>query len=344
MKLRDIARAVGGTIEGDGEIEIGRVAAIRDALPGDISFLANKRYVADVADTSASALVVATDFKVEASGITLLRASDPYFAFCQVIKLFHSGTCTPTGIDPTASVSPDARLGAGLSIFPFVYIADGAEIGDRVTLYPGVFVGEGSRIGDDAVIYPNVTIREGCVLGKRVIVHSGTVIGSDGFGYATKAGVHHKIPQVGGVSIGDDVEIGANVTIDRAALGMTRIEKGVKIDNLVQIAHNVVIGEGCIVVAQVGIAGSTELGKYVVLAGQAGLVGHIKLADGVRVGAQSGVMNDIKAGETVSGTPALPHKEWLKASAVFSHLPEMRKEITALKKELSELEARLEEG
>lgn len=341
MKLSEIARTVGGSIEGDHDVEIVRVAAIREAGPGEITFLASRKYAADVEKTRASALLVSRDFGTSATRIPLLRVDDPYYAFCQVVKLFHSKAYTPLGVDPSAFVSPDARLGRDLSVFPLAYVAAGAEIGDRVTLHPGVYVGEGSTIGDDSIIYPNVTIREGVQIGQRVIVHSGAVIGSDGFGYATKDGVHHKIPQIGGVIIEDDVEVGANVTIDRAALGMTKIGRGAKIDNLVQIAHNVVIGEGSIVVAQVGIAGSTEVGKYVVLAGQVGVVGHIKIGDKARVGAQSGVIADVPAGETVAGYPSMPHRDWLRSLSALGRLPAMRKEMDALRNRIDQLDAQL---
>lgn len=341
MKLSEIARTVGGSIDGAQDAEIKGIAAIREAGPGDISFVASSKYAADVAGTRATALIVARDFGISVPHLFLLRVDDPYYAFRQVVTLFHSSQYTPRGVDPSACVSPEAKLGKNLSIFPLAYVAPGAEIGDRVTLHPGAHVGEGSSIGDDSIIYPNVTIREGVRIGRRVIVHSGTVIGSDGFGYATKDGVHHKIPQVGGVVIEDDVEIGANVTIDRAALGMTRIGKGVKIDNLVQIAHNVVIGEGSIIVAQAGIAGSTELGKYVVLGGQVGVVGHVKIGNGVKAGAQSGIISDVPAGQTVAGYPAVAHRDWLRASALSLRLPDMKKEMDALKKRLDQLEAQL---
>ncbi|MDH4100544.1 MAG: UDP-3-O-(3-hydroxymyristoyl)glucosamine N-acyltransferase [Nitrospirota bacterium] len=341
MKLSEIAEAVGGTVDGAQDAEIKGIAAIREAGSGDISFVANSKYAAEAADTRAAALIVSRDFCISEPHPLLLRVDDPYYAFRQVVILFHPVSYISRGVDPAAAVSSDAKLGKDLSILPLAYVAAGAEIGDRVTLHPGVYVGEGSSIGDDSIVYPNVTIREGVKIGKRVIVHSGTVIGSDGFGYATKDGVHHKIPQVGGVLIEDDVEIGANVTIDRAALGMTRIGKGAKIDNLVQIAHNVVVGEGCILCAQTGIAGSTGLGKYVVLGGQVGVVGHAKIGNGAKAAAQSGIIADVPAGQTVAGYPAVAHRDWLRAQALSLRLPEMKKEMETLKKKLDQLEAQL---
>jgi UDP-3-O-[3-hydroxymyristoyl] glucosamine N-acyltransferase len=235
-------------------------------------------------------------------------------------------------------VAPGAEVAAGVSIYPFVYVGARSRIGARVVLFPGVYVGEEAVIGEESVLYPQVSVMDRCRVGKRVIIHGGTVIGSDGFGFAPDRNGYVKIPQVGIVEIEDDVEIGANCAVDRAAMGKTRIGKGVKTDNLVQIGHNVTIGENTVLVAQVGIAGSTQVGRWVAMGGQAGIVGHIKIGDQARIGAQAGVGQEVKAGETVSGSPAFPHREWLRAQVVFPKLPEMRKNLSALEKRVEALE------
>jgi UDP-3-O-[3-hydroxymyristoyl] glucosamine N-acyltransferase len=229
-------------------------------------------------------------------------------------------------------------IGKDPTIHPFVVVADGAKIGDRVTLHPGVFIGAGSAIGDDSVVHANVSIYHGVVIGSRVIIHSGAVIGSDGFGFVTEEGRHHKIPQVGGVIVEDDVEIGANCAIDRAALGVTRIKQGTKLDNMVHVAHNVTIGEHCLLAAQVGIAGSSTLGNYVVMGGQAGMADHTTVGDRVMVGGGSGVTRNMESGMVVAGFPAIPLREWLKAQVVFPKLPELKKLVAELVRRIKELE------
>jgi UDP-3-O-[3-hydroxymyristoyl] glucosamine N-acyltransferase len=242
-----------------------------------------------------------------------------------------------------AMVGSNVVLGDDITIYPGAYVADGVKIGNRVVLYPGAVLYEGVEIGDDTAIHANVTVREGCRIGGRVIIHGGVVIGSDGFGYAPDGKAYQKIPQIGIVVIEDDVEIGSNTTVDRAALGITLIRRGTKIDNLVQIAHNCIIGENCIIVSQTGISGSTKLGEHVTLGGQVGIVGHLELGDNVMIGAKSGVHNSVTAGQIFSGYPAFPHKEWLKSASVFSKLPEMRKTVNNLEKRIQELESRLED-
>jgi len=241
-------------------------------------------------------------------------------------------------VDPNAWVSPTAQLGTDLTVYPFVYIGDRCRIGDRVTLHPGVCVGEGSSIGDDSILHPNVSVYPGMVIGKRVILHGGVVVGSDGFGYAKEGKKNLKIPQVGKVEIEDDVEVGSNTSIDRGALGNTIIRRGVKIDNLVQIAHNVLIGEDSIIVAQVGIAGSTKIGSNVTLAGQVGLAGHLQIGDNVLVGAQSGVGQDLSPGQAFSGSPAIPHREWLRMVTATPKVPEMRRKLIDIEKRLIRIE------
>ncbi len=272
----------------------------------------------------------------------MLRSAHPYRSFADALALLGRNERPPDGVHPTAVVAPDARIGHGVSIGAFVVVGAGADIGDRVVLHPHVVLGPGVRIGEDSVVHARVSVRERSVLGRRVIVQDGAVIGSDGYGYVTDPdGVHHKIPQQSVVVIDDDVEIGANTTIDRPAVGETRIGRGTKIDNLVQIAHGVKVGEHALLVAQVGIAGSSTIGDHVVLAGQVGVAGHITVGDRARATAQTGIPNSVEPGATVSGYPAIDNREWLKASAVFRNLPELRRQVKDLLARLEALEARL---
>ena len=337
-KLKELAEWVGGKIIGDGEVEIFGVASIDEAKIGEITFIANPKYLAKISVTNASAIIVSPE--ITRAEKPLLCVSNPQLAFAKVVGFFSSQPYQPKGVDPHAWVSPTAQLGRDLTIYPFVYIGDGCRIGDRVTLYPGVSIGEDSSIGEESVIYPNVSIYPKAIIGKRVILHSGVVVGSDGFGYVKDGRKNVKIPQVGTVEIEDDVEIGANTTIDRAALGKTIIRRGVKIDNLVQVAHNVLIGEDSIIVAQVGISGTTKIGRNVVLAGQVGIVDHVEIGDNVMVGAQSGVPYDLAPNQGYTGSPALPHREFLRTITVFPKLPEMRKTLLDIEKRLKELEKR----
>jgi UDP-3-O-[3-hydroxymyristoyl] glucosamine N-acyltransferase len=337
--LKELAECVGGRVLGDGELEISGVASIEDARTGEITFISNPKYLPKLCETNASAVIVSPE--VTQTDKPLLLVTNPSLAFAKIVSLFSYKPYQAKGMDPNAWVNPTAQLGKDLTIYPFVYVGDRCRIGDRVTLYPGVFVGEDSSIGEESVIYPNVSIYSGTVIGKRVILHSGVVVGSDGFGYVKEGRKNVKIPQVGSVVIEDDVEIGANTTIDRATLGKTIIRRGVKIDNLVQVAHNVVIGEDSIIVAQVGISGSTKIGSNVILAGQVGVVDHVEIGDNVMVGAQSGVPYDLAPNQGYTGSPALPHREFLRVITVFTKLPEMRKTLNEIEKRLKELEKKL---
>ncbi len=334
--VAELAALVGGRVDGDGTVEIAGMASLEEAGEGQISFLADLRLASRLERTRASALIVPS--ALPAFPKPLIRTPNPYAAYAKVQTFFAAKEFEPLGIDPRAYVAAGAQVGRDVSIHPFVYVGEGARVGDRVTLFPGVYVGEEVQVGEGTILYPNVVVMDRCRIGKRVIVHGGTVIGSDGFGFAPDKDGYIKIPQVGIVEIEDDVEIGANCAIDRAAMGRTWIRKGVKTDNLVQIAHNVVVGENTVLVAQVGIAGSAEIGNWAALGGQAGIVGHIKIGDRARVGAQAGVGHEVKPGETVSGSPAFPHHEWLRAQVVFPKLPEMRKTLSALEKRVEELE------
>ena len=338
-RLREIAEWVDGTVIGDGEIEISGVAGIEEAQAGEITFIADPKYLAHLSKTNASAVIVSRE--VTQADKPLLCVMNPKLAFAKILALFSQKTYHSKGIDSNAWISPTATLGKDLTLYPFVYIGDRCSIGDRVTLYPGVYVGEDVSIGEDSILYPNVSVYSGTVIGKRVILHSGVVVGSDGFGYEKEGKKNLKIPQMGIAEIEDDVEVGANTTIDRATFGKTIIRRGVKIDNLVMVAHNVVIGEDSVIVSQVGISGSTKIGSNVILAGQVGLVGHIEIGDNVMVGAQSGVIHDLPSNQAYIGSPALPHREFLRAIGTFPKLPEMRKALLDLEKRLKKMEEAL---
>jgi UDP-3-O-[3-hydroxymyristoyl] glucosamine N-acyltransferase len=335
--LAALAAHVGGVFQGEDHLITG-VAGIREAEPGHVTFLSNPRYAEDLTRTRASGVVIAA--RVPSEGIARIEVDDPYATFCRIVRWFHDRPYRSGGIDPHAVLAPDAVIGAEPTIGPFVTVGRRTRIGDRVTLLAGTAVGDDVSIGDDTMVHPNVTIRDGCAIGARVILQSGVVIGGDGYGFATRGGRHEKILQVGRVVIEDDVELGANVCVDRAALGATVVKRGTKVDNLVHIAHNVVVGEDCLLVAQVGISGSTELGRHVVLAGQVGVTGHLKIGDRVTVSAQSGVIADVAAGQTVSGTYAMPHPTWLRVQAVLPTLPEMRKTLNQLQTRIEEIERR----
>jgi UDP-3-O-[3-hydroxymyristoyl] glucosamine N-acyltransferase len=337
LKLKEIAARLDCRLEGDGEVEIGRLAGIEDARAGDLTFFANPRYAAALRGTRASAVILSE--RAEAAPCAMLRAANPYFAFARAMELFAPRPTAPAGVNPRADVAPGAVVDPSASIAAFVSIGEGAHIGARSVLYPHVTVGAGAVIGDDCIVHARVSIRERVVVGNRVVVQDGAVIGSDGFGFAQAPdGTHHKIPQVGGVVVEDDVEIGANTTIDRPAVGETRIGAGTKIDNLVQVAHGVTVGRGVLLAAQVGIAGSTTIEDRVTLAGQVGVAGHLTLGAGVVATAQTGIPNSVEAGAFVSGYPAIDNRDWLKSSAVFRRLPELKKQLADLRKRLEALE------
>jgi len=336
LRLSEIAARLGAEIIGDASLEIQGLAPIETAKQGQIAFVANAKYLQKAAESHASAIIV----KAALPGVekNFLVIDDPYYAFARLLTLFHPPRTYAPGIDAKASVGKDVSFGEGVYVGPMAVIEDGVTIGDGVQIRAGVFVGEGSEIGDETLLYPNVTIREDVKIGKRVIIHSGTVIGSDGFGFAPHKGRHYKIPQVGGVIIEDDVEFGANCAVDRAVLGQTIVRCGTKIDNLVQIGHNVSIGNDTILVAQVGISGSVDIGHHVTLAGQVGVSGHLKIGDNVMVGGKSGVTKDIASRQIVSGFPPVPHKTWLKREAAVRHLPELKKQVKALSEKLALLD------
>ncbi len=343
MKLREIAAHLGGELYGDGDLEVVGVNRIEDAGPDQVTFIANPKYVKHLATTRAAAVIVATrDEKVAVGQIV---AADPMYAFAQVLRLFYSEPASglKPGVAASAVVDSSVQLGSEVHVGNLACISEKTQIGDRSKVMSGAYVGRNCGIGKDCIIYPNVTIYDGTVIGDRVMVHSGTVIGADGFGYAQHEGVHHKILQIGSVRIEDDVEIGANCTVDRAAIGETVIGEGTKIDNLVQIAHNVKIGRGCIIVSQVGISGSTRLGEYVTLAGQVGLVGHIEIGDRAILAAQAGVPKDVPADKIYAGSPAREFMEFKRMEAHLHRLPQKMKLLQELADQVAELKKRIDE-
>ncbi|HKA34911.1 MAG TPA: UDP-3-O-(3-hydroxymyristoyl)glucosamine N-acyltransferase [Candidatus Binatia bacterium] len=335
--LFELAEIVGGKVIGDGNAEIWKAASIEEAGPGDITFLANPRYATHLKSCEASAVIVGAGAATAAPprGRGYLEVANPYLAFARVLALINPPSRYDAGVSPLASVHSTAKLADGVKVFPFVYISEGVSVGRGTVLFPGVFLGEGASVGAACVLHPNVTVREQCRIGDRVVLHAGVVVGADGFGYAGEGAARMKIPQVGVVEIGDDVEIGANATIDRATLGKTIIGRGTKIDNLVQIAHNVVVGERAIIAAQAGVAGSTRIGNDVILAGQAGVVNHVSIGDGAKVGPKSGIARAVPPGAVVSGAlEAGPHQEWIKVMALVPRLPELWNEVREIKRRL----------
>jgi len=334
--LKEIAELVQGEVVGDSSIVITGASGIKEACRGDITFLSNPKYYSLLNSTAASAVITSREeFKTSKP---LIRTDNPSLAFVKVISLVKDDSaCHPKGVHASAILGKNAAIGKNVSLGAYAIIGDNARIGENSVIYPGVFIGNDVNIGSNALIYANVSVREKCVIGNNVIIHSGTVIGSDGFGFIDIEGRHYKIPQVGIVEIGDDVEIGANVTIDRARFGKTTIGSGTKIDNLVQIAHNVTIGNNCLIVAQAGISGSTIIGDNVILAGQAGVVGHITIGDNSIVTAQSGVSKSVAANTVVSGSPARPNIDHQRALACIYSLPELFDSIKELKKKVEGL-------
>jgi UDP-3-O-[3-hydroxymyristoyl] glucosamine N-acyltransferase len=335
MKLKELADKLGAELTGPPDIDIRGAAGIHDAGEGQITFITGKDYLKDLEHSQASAALVPPD--TPALHLPLLRIKNPRLAFAHTLELFYVKPAQAIGISEKAAIGMNVVIGADPSIHPFVVLANDVKVGERVTLYPGVSIGRGSVVDDDSVIHAQVSIGDNVRIGKRVIIHAGTVLGSDGFGFVTDGGRHHKIPQVGGVIIEDDVEIGANCSIDRATLGNTVIRKGTKLDNQVQVAHNVTIGENCLIAAQAGIAGSSKLGNYVVFGGRVGVADHISVGDRVMAGGGSGIVKDVEAGQIIAGYYSLPIREWLKVQALLPKLPELKKRVHDLEKRIKEL-------
>ncbi|MDK2857510.1 MAG: UDP-3-O-[3-hydroxymyristoyl] glucosamine N-acyltransferase [Verrucomicrobiota bacterium] len=339
IRLSELAAQIGGRLEGDGDILIRGVGGIHSAGTGEISFLANPRYEAEAAVTGASAVIVSEDWNRECPA-ALIRVKNPDKAFARAAMLFYTPPPRPVpGVHPSAVVAEDAELGEGVSVGPLCVVEAGVKIGAGTVLMANCCIGYGSVIGTGGLLYPHVSIREFVRIGDRAILHNGTVIGSDGFGYSVdRNGVRTKIPQIGTVEIGNDVEIGANTTIDRARFGKTAIGNGVKIDNLVQIGHNVVIGDHAVIISQVGIAGSTSVGERTILAGQAGISGHLKIGSGVIVGPQSGVTKDLPDGAYVMGGPAMPVAKMKRSHAEIMLIPKLRERVRKLEEKIRKIE------
>ena len=335
----ELAVFLSGSAVGDENVPISGIGSLDEACIGQITFLANPKYAGKVATTGASAVVLPPG--ADRHGRTAIVVQNPYLAFAKLLTLFHVRPPECRGISGNAFIGKNVQIGKEVTIHPGVSVGDNVVLGDRVVLHPGVVLYEGAYLGDDVVLHAHVSVRERCRIGNRVTVHNGTVIGADGFGYAPDGPGWYKIPQIGIVVIEDDVEIGANSAIDRAALNVTRIGQGTKIDNLVQIAHNCILGENCMIAGQVGVAGSVTMGTHVTVGGNTGIGGHIRIGDNAMVGGMSGVAGSVPPGETVSGIPTMPHKEWLRAVGVVPKLPELRKTVNSLEKRIVELEQQL---
>jgi UDP-3-O-[3-hydroxymyristoyl] glucosamine N-acyltransferase len=337
VRLGDLAAQLGCQLEGDGDVDILRVAPIENAGPGDLTFLANSKYSSQLRITGASAVIATPD--AGDAPCAVLRTKNPYLAFARATGLLYPIERPPEGIHPTAVVGKQVNIGQGVSIGPYAVVDTGAKIGAGTIIHAHVVIGRDAVIGPDCLLHTRVSIRERVTIGARCVIQDGAVIGSDGFGFAHRDdGTHEKIPQVATVVIEDDVEIGANTTIDRPAVGETRVKRGTKIDNLVQIAHGVVVGTNSLLAAQVGIAGSSIIGDSVMLGGQVGVTGHVTVGDGVKASAKTGVTGNVPAAAFITGYPHMDNLEWRKAYVVFRRLPEMRKQLADLEERLARLE------
>jgi UDP-3-O-[3-hydroxymyristoyl] glucosamine N-acyltransferase len=336
---RLIADYLKGEIEGDPEAIVNTVAKIEEGFKGALSFLANPKYEQYIYSTKSTVVLVNKDFmpsgKIES---TLIKVSNAYEAFASLLTLVEKSKPKKKGIHQSAVIEPSAKIGTDIYIGPYAYIGENCIIGDGCAIYPHVFIGDGTQLGKNCTLYPGVKIYHECIIGKGCVIHAGSVIGSDGFGFAPQSESEFmKIPQIGNVILEDNVEIGANAAIDRATMGSTIIRKGVKIDNLVQIGHNVEVGENTVMAGQTGIAGSTKVGKNCMFGGQVGLAGHIKIADGTKIGAQAGIGSDVKETSVLLGTPAIDSRQFIRSSVVFKNLPEINIKIRTIEKELESL-------
>lgn len=339
ISAQNIAQLINGEVEGDGEIQISGVSKIEQGRTGTLTFLANPQYTKYIYDTKASVVLVSKDFVPETDiPCTLIRVENPYHALATLLDLYAQTRPKKIGIEQPSFINSSAKVGENIYIGAFAYIGENVCLGNNVKIYPQSYIGDNVVIGDDTIIYSGVRIYEGCKLGAGCIVHSGAIIGADGFGFAPDSeGRYKKIPQLGNVEIADDVEIGANTTVDRGSMGATVIGKGTKLDNLIQIGHNVEIGEDTVIVAHVGIAGSSKVGNNCMIGGQVGISGHLHVGNRVQIGAQSGIMGDIKDGEVLLGSPAMAHHQFFKTMAVFRKLPEIYRELNVLSKDVDKL-------
>lgn len=335
-----IASVIGGKIEGDKDAKVRTFAKIEEGVEGAISFLSNPKYTHYIYDTKSSVVIVNEDVELEGTvAPTLIRVKNAYESIAQLLQIYEASKPKKTGVSPQAYISPTAKLGKDCYVGPFACIGEGTVIGDGCQIYPHAVIGDNVKMGNNCILYPNTTVYQGCKIGNNVTLHAGSVIGADGFGFAPNADGYDKIPQIGIVTIEDNVEIGANTCVDRSTMGSTVIRKGVKLDNLVQVAHNVEIGENTVMSAQVGIAGSTKVGSWCMFGGQVGLAGHITIGDKTFLGAQSGVPGSLKGGEELIGTPPMNPRNYFKSQAIFRRLPDMYKELEALKKTIEELKS-----
>ena len=342
FSAKQIAEFIQGTIVGDENATVHTFAKIEEGMPGAISFLSNPKYTHYIYDTQSSIVLVNKDFEPEKEiKATLIKVDNAYESLAKLLNLYEMSKPKKTGIDPLAYIAPTAKIGQNVYIAPFACVGDNAEIGDNTSLHPHATVGSGAKVGSNCILYPHVTVYHDCRVGNNCILHAGSVVGADGFGFAPSPEGYEKIPQIGIAILEDNVEIGANTCIDRATMGATVIRKGVKLDNLIQIAHNVEVGSHTVMASQVGVAGSTKIGEWCMLGGQVGVAGHITIGNKVNMGAQSGVHGSIKDGEALIGTPPIGLKNYFKSSAVFKKLPDMYLELASLKKELDELKKQL---
>lgn len=342
FSAKQIAEYIQGVIVGDENATVHTFAKIEEGVPGALSFLSNPKYTNYIYETQSSIVLVNRDFEPEHEiKATLIKVENAYESLAKLLTLYEMSRPKKTGIDSLASISQSAKVGEGCYVGPFACIEDGAVIGNNVYIHPHVTVGCNAKIGDNCIIYPHVTVYHDCIIGNNCILHAGSVIGADGFGFAPSAQGFEKIPQIGIVILEDDVEIGANTCIDRATMGATIIHKGVKLDNLVQVAHNVEIGSNTVMASQVGIAGSAKIGEWCMFGGQVGIAGHIKVGDRVTVGAQSGISGNTKSGVSLMGYPAIEPKQFARSAAIYKKLPDMYVELGKLQKELEELKKQI---
>ena len=342
FSAKQIAEYIQGVIEGDENATVHTFAKIEEGIPGAISFLSNPKYTHYIYDTASSIVLVNKDFVPEKEvKATLIKVDNAYESLAKLLNLYEMSKPKKTGVDPLAYIAPTAKIGQNVYIAPFACVADGAEVGDNTILHPHATVGTSAKVGSDCILYPHATVYHDCRVGNHCILHAGCVIGADGFGFAPSPEGYEKIPQIGIVILEDQVEVGANTCIDRATMGATIIRKGVKLDNLIQIAHNVEVGSHTVMASQAGIAGSTKVGEWCMFGGQVGVAGHIKIGNKVNLGAQSGVPGSLKDGQALIGTPPIELKNYFKSSVLFKKLPDMAAELNSLKKEIEELKKQL---
>lgn len=339
---QQIAEVLGGTVEGDPTVSVNDFSKIEEGRPGTLTFLANPKYTSFIYTTQASIVLVNNDFVAENKiPTTIVRVFNAYAALAILLDFVEKAKPQKLGVEPMSYIAETSKIGKNVYVGAFAYIADNATIGDNVKIYPHVYIGDGAVIKDNTILYSGAKVYHGCMIGNNCILHSGCVIGADGFGFAPEDGVYKKIPQMGKVIIEDDVEVGANTTIDRAVMDATIIRKGVKLDNLIQVAHNVEIGNNTVIAAQAGISGSTKIGENCMIGGQAGFAGHLRIGNNVNIGAQSGIIRNIKDGEILIGSPTIPPKDFFRSNVVFAKLPDMYKQLDQLQKEIHKLKNEL---